>query len=73
MSVRTFQFYSKFLSKHLVYKLIAIITRFFVSFIKILALLKISVLKSPCFVCLFDLQLNQFVEFSLERKMLSQE
>ena len=63
----------KFFNKHLVHKVLAIITIFFVNFIKILVLLKMSVLKTLCFVCYFDLQLNQIVEFSLKRKILSQE
>ena len=46
MSLRIFACHMNFLSKYLVIKLLAIITRFFVGFIKMPALLKISVLRN---------------------------
>ena len=48
MSMRTFVY--KFYIEHIVLKLLLIINRFFVSFVKILALLKIFVPKKVYFV-----------------------
>ena len=59
------------LSKYLVYRLVAIISRFFVGFVKMPALIKISILRSYISLSfLFGLYLIRIVDFwvSFERK-----
>ena len=74
MSLRMFACHINFLTKYLVLKLLAIITRFFVGFIKIPALVKISVLRKYISFFFFCFVYNQSglltVEFLLKEKML---